>query len=191
MHELRDLFTIYSRTPCHTHDLLGCGCSAINVYDSQRSLGLPGSDSDSEIETGWVVASQLKPVKLEKTVSFHEFLIRLATKLTPLLKYIKKKKAELASLAQWAHVNCMLPSAREKIHDDILRRLIPVQEVIQHNDTTSPDPPKSRVEKLLAAVDSTAIFDTDDLEEPEAWDMRNVKGGQLTYIFERKSDSKL
>jgi hypothetical protein len=31
----------------------------------------------------------------------------------------------------------MLPSAREEIHDDILRRLIPVQEAIQHNDTIS------------------------------------------------------
>jgi hypothetical protein len=71
--KLRDLFTIYSRTPCHTHDLLGCTCSSDNT---QSSVGWPSevdpqdSDSDSDVQMGWVVASQVKPVKLEKTVSF-------------------------------------------------------------------------------------------------------------------------
>lgn len=88
----------------------------------------------------------------------------------------------------------MLPSARGKIHDDILRRLVPVQdsEAIQHEDMESqPDSRKSRAEKLLAAVDSSTLFDKDDLEDTDTWDMEDVPGGQLTYVFERKSNSTL
>lgn len=140
-----------------------------------------------------MVASQIKPAKLEKAVSFQEFHTLLTPSLLPppfCPQYIKKKKAELASLDEWTHVNCMLPSARGKIHDDVLRSLIPIQAVTQHKDMAPQlDSPKSRVEKLLAAVDSSALVDADGLEETESWDMRHVRGGQLTYVFERKSNS--
>ncbi|KAF8518738.1 SNF2 family N-terminal domain-containing protein [Gautieria morchelliformis] len=173
--ELRNLFTIYSRTPCHTHDLLGCQCSAASAIGSTSGLNTPdlALDSDSDVETGWVVASQVKAANLGKA-------------------YVKKKKAELASLDEWTHVNCMIPSARGKIHDDILRKLVPIQEVTQLEETAShPTPPKSRAEMLLAAVDSPTLFETDDLYDPELCSMEDVPGGQLTYLFERKSDSTL
>ena len=112
-----------------------------------------------------------------------------ATHTSLLVQYINKTKAELASLGEWLHINCMLPSDRAKIHDDILRGLIPIQELIEDRGSVPlPEPPKSRVEKLLAAVDSTLI-ETDEPEETDSWNMENTPGGQLTYVFERKSDS--
>lgn len=86
----------------------------------------------------------------------------------------------------------MLPAARGKIHDDILRRLVPIQEVVQHEDAESQsNPPKSRAEKLLEAVDSSTFFDKGDLDDTDSWDMEGVPGGQITYVFERRSDSTL
>ncbi|KAF8588695.1 hypothetical protein K439DRAFT_582988 [Ramaria rubella] len=172
--ELRDLFTIYSHTPCHTHDLLGCNCSttAKNVKGTghnSNEADTSDSGSESEVETGWVIASQVKPRKLEKA-------------------HAKKRKAELASLDEWTHVNCMLPLARDKIHDDILRKLIPVQEIEQDKVASQLGPFKSRAERILAIVDSAGILDA-DIDETGELEMRDIPGGQMTYIFEKRSDS--
>lgn len=67
--KLRDLFTVYTRTPCHTHDLLGCRCSVVSAHDSRCDLNTANSDSDSEFETGWMIASHVKAEILGKAVS--------------------------------------------------------------------------------------------------------------------------
>ncbi|KAF8520381.1 SNF2 family N-terminal domain-containing protein [Hysterangium stoloniferum] len=176
--ELRDLFTIHTSTPCHTHDLLSCQCSKTrNTILSGDLTELGGHDhnhdSDSDAEMGWVVASQMKPAKLSNL-------------------YYKRKKAELASLDEWIHVNCLLPSAREKMHDDVLRQLIaaPLPDVAETDPKMESITPKSRVEMLLAAVDSASIFDDDEVNNLALGrDMNEVAGGQVTYIFEKKSEA--
>jgi len=71
--KLRDLFTIYASTPCHTHDLLGCRCSSGNANrsaDRPNEVDMEDSDSDPDVQSGWVVASQVKLAKTDKAVSF-------------------------------------------------------------------------------------------------------------------------
>ena len=70
--ELRDLFTIHASTPCHTHDLLGCRCASGNAQrtvDETNEVDMQGSDSDFDVQTGWVVASQVKLANTDKAVS--------------------------------------------------------------------------------------------------------------------------
>ncbi|KIJ39853.1 hypothetical protein M422DRAFT_780869 [Sphaerobolus stellatus SS14] len=161
--DLRDLFNVHSRTPCHTHDLLGCICAGPAIVSQNKD-----EDSDSENPIGWMIASQVNSSQLDR-------------------KYAKKRKAELASLGEWTHINCMIASARSQIHDDILRKLIIPPGV--EKALTSDSQTQSRSQRLLEEFDS--LVDTDNLKDEEGADMSEVPGGRVTYVFEKRSDSSL
>lgn len=74
--QLRDLFTLYPHTSCHTHDLLACSCTALS--DSQNfqetntldEAEMEDDDEDQDEQQvsprGFMVASQIKAEALPK-----------------------------------------------------------------------------------------------------------------------------
>ncbi|KAL5523808.1 hypothetical protein ACEPAG_7981 [Sanghuangporus baumii] len=155
--ELRDLFTFHHRTSCHTHELIGCPC--VNVRESdidENGLILDEvlSEADSEEfdierrpqELGFRKASLHDPEELEKIDKV----------------FIRKKKAELASLGEWKHINCLDHIAKGKIIDEALQNVA----YIPHNSTSTPD-----------QVDVAAHSLPDD-----------VPGGSICFLFERSSE---
>lgn len=67
--QLRDIFRIHPNTPCHTHDLLECPCKQPNFVEnvvSRASSPNSGSDSDSDMDSGFVAASQVKPEQWDR-----------------------------------------------------------------------------------------------------------------------------
>nr|GAT57610.1 predicted protein [Mycena chlorophos] len=154
--ELRDIFRIHLDTPCNTHDLLACSCDGGVDWD----MDLDNAEGDSENTDderqprGFVNASQVQPSDLAKMDK----------------AYLRKKRQELASLSQWKHINCLLPSARRDIKDDILRSLVFVpdpQSEISH--------PHSQ---LLAALDA-AMASTISIDD--------LTGGSVSFVFQKSS----
>jgi DNA repair and recombination protein RAD54B len=91
---------------------------------------------------------------------------------------LQKKKAGLAALGEWTHINCLRSTARDDIQDDILRKLI------QSTDPTRKPSkqPKSRLDSLLSAIDLENIVAKD-----EVWTVRDVPGGTVSFLFEKTS----
>jgi DNA repair and recombination protein RAD54B len=95
-------------------------------------------------------------------------------------QYLKKKKAELAALGEWTHINCLRPDAGERVHDDILRSLLfrpssSHKQQVELVDGSS----KSRVLSLLDAVDLDNISRLEDLT------IKDVPGGTVSFLFEK------
>lgn len=95
------------------------------------------------------------------------------------VQYLKKKKAELASLGEWTHINCLRSDAGERVHDGILRsllfRLSSSQKQVDSVDGSS----KSRILSLLDAVD------LDNNSRPEDRTIKDVPGGTVSFLFEK------
>ncbi|EGN99526.1 hypothetical protein SERLA73DRAFT_72346 [Serpula lacrymans var. lacrymans S7.3] len=177
--DLRDIFRIHPNTACNTHDLLECPCGTSNkeVLTEVRNTidcsqaGDLGEDSGSEM--GFVTASQVKPEKLDKMDK----------------AYLRKKKAELAALGEWKHVNCLRSLARDDIRDDILRRLIYTLEPEDMDKNEEYIKQQTRLDSLLSAVD---IDNVTALEKETAeLTVRDVPGGTVSFLFEKTSTSKL
>jgi DNA repair and recombination protein RAD54B len=92
---------------------------------------------------------------------------------------LKKKKAELAALVEWTHINCLRQDAAERVQDDILRKLL-IQPSSSH-DRQVGNPSKSRLSSLLDAVDLDNIS---RLESPEVT-VKDVPGGTVSFLFEK------
>jgi len=170
--ELRDIFTIRPGTACHSHDLLDCPCDRIGTLRDEDPLSTADAavEDDSRVTddttSGFVAASQVKIVdspKLDKL-------------------YLKKKKAELASLGEWTHINCLRKDAGEHVHDDILRSLISLSSS-PHGQQLDPadGPSKSRILSLLNAVDLDNISRLEDLS------IQDVPGGTVSFLFEKRT----
>ncbi|OCH90260.1 hypothetical protein OBBRIDRAFT_731106 [Obba rivulosa] len=173
--DLRDIFTVYADTPCHTHDLLECPCEASDqsgtagMGDMQDQL-TDGDEygSDDDGPKNFVVASHLKADHTQK-------LDRA---------YRKQKKAQLAALGQWTHINCLKPGARSKIQDELLSDLL--------FDTGKEKPGsvvgRSRLATLFGAVDLENV-----LAESAANTLTvdQVPGGTISFLFERSSIPKI
>lgn len=141
---------------------------------------------DSEEEqstTGFVAASQVVVDDLIRP-DIAVRICELCKTRTPLiiLQYLKKKKAQLATLAEWRHIDCLNVAARDDIPDDILKKLF----------FTTPDPPKpatptphSRVAALLAAVDMSVVSAFSD----QSMSVCDVPGGTISFLFEKRSIS--
>ncbi|KAG6878549.1 hypothetical protein C0993_004448 [Termitomyces sp. T159_Od127] len=97
--------------------------------------------------------------------------------------YLQKKKAGLAALGEWKHINCLRPITKDDIQDDALRKLIDIHGPSTTNDTFVP---KSRVDTILDAI---------DLQNIAAWDKclttHDVPGGTISYIFQKSSTTTL
>jgi len=105
----------------------------------------------------------------------------------PDYQFTKKRKGELASLGEWTHINCMVASARSKIHDEILCKLIKPPKATEEADTAA----KTRAEKVLEDFDSQFLFDDEIPDDDQGVDMSEIPGGWITYLFEKRSDSSL
>lgn len=92
-------------------------------------------------------------------------------------QYLKKKKAELASLGEWSHINCLRQDAGERVHDDILRSLL-FRSSSSHKQQVDPvdGSSKSRILSLL---------DTVDLDDIEDLTIKDVPGGTVSFLFEK------
>ena len=95
-------------------------------------------------------------------------------------QYLKKKKAELASLGEWTHINCLRPDAGERVHDGILRRLL-IRSSSSHKQQVAPveGSSTSRILSLLDAVDM------DDISRLEDLTIKDVPGGTVSFLFEK------
>ncbi|KAI0940481.1 hypothetical protein AcW1_003665 [Taiwanofungus camphoratus] len=168
--DLRDIFTIHPHTACNTHDLLECSCCDFKESTVLSSLNDLGEELDDDNDTGggqtsFVVASQVKPEQIEK-------LDR---------SYIKQRKAQLAALGQWTHVNCLKRDARDRVQDEILADLLYTHEVQQKPAS----PKQSRLDTFLEAVDLENVLTAD--APPLTVD--RVPGGTVCFLFERSSKS--
>ena len=98
-------------------------------------------------------------------------------------QYLKKKKAELAALGEWTHINCLRPDAAERVHDDTLRKLL-FQSLSSHGRPEGQvgNSPKNRLSLLLDAVDLDNISrmgTSPDLT------VNDVPGGTVSFLFEK------
>ncbi|KAH9961299.1 P-loop containing nucleoside triphosphate hydrolase protein [Russula dissimulans] len=171
--ELRDIFTIYPDTACHSHDLLDCPCDRTGTWgdDDDTSISDPTLEDDCKIDvdapSGFIVASQVKIVDSPKADK----------------AYLKKKKAELAALGEWTHINCLQPDAGERVHDDILRGLVFKSSSSDKQQVDSVDgSSKSRISSLLNAVDLDNIARMGAIPEIT---VKDVPGGTVSFLFEK------
>lgn len=98
-------------------------------------------------------------------------------------QYLKKKKAELAALGEWTHINCLRPDAGERVHDDILRSLL-FQSSSSHGGQVDPvaNSSKSRISSLLEAVNLDNIS---RMEKGPVLTVKDVPGGTVSFLFEK------
>jgi DNA repair and recombination protein RAD54B len=94
-------------------------------------------------------------------------------------QYLEKKKAGLAALEEWKHVNCLAATARDDVRDDILRQLI----LIDASEDATRDTPTLRAESLLSAVDLDRLCAAVKVKSVD-----EVPGGTITFVFEKTVD---
>ena len=97
-------------------------------------------------------------------------------------QYLKKKQAGLAALGEWSHIDCLRPSARDDVRDDILRKL-----VFDFSNTSSVAPKtESRVDALLSAIDIDNPS-VDGAGGTSRLSVHDVPGGTVSFLFEKSS----
>ncbi|KAH9943433.1 P-loop containing nucleoside triphosphate hydrolase protein [Epithele typhae] len=155
--DLLDIFRIHPDTACNTHDLLDCPCGAsangaqyVDIADIDLDKELESIDNDDfeDISKGFTSASQLKDDDIKKMDR----------------AYLKQKRAQLASLGEWTHINCLLPGAVDRVDDDMLTHLI-----------CSPD----------RAQDGSAKTSLSAFGSAETLGRQDVPGGSVSFLFER------
>ncbi|KAI0344614.1 hypothetical protein BDW22DRAFT_1482814 [Trametopsis cervina] len=168
--DLRDIFTVHPDTACHTHDLLECPCetgstgyASLTPAESAGSAAASDPEISDDEEMGFVSASTVDPARLERMDQ----------------EYLKQKKAQLAALGQWKHVNCLKVRAREQIQDGILRMLVYVPPEEDEEGASANAPPTS----LLDAVDLDNLL----RETRPPLGITEVPGGSVSFLFERTS----
>ena len=135
------------------------------------------SDGEDDSEVKFVVASQVdagKATKMDKAVSRSQH-----APCFPLIyiQYLKRKKAALAALGQWNHINCLRPGAKNSIRDEILHHLLYTPGTTEQSQRTPP-PTGSRVLDALGR---------DNVLNERGYLPGNVPGGTLSFLFERGS----
>ncbi|KAJ7782862.1 P-loop containing nucleoside triphosphate hydrolase protein [Mycena metata] len=158
--DLRDIFRIHPDTVCNTHDLLECECDGSIVAPEQvtddASMDSDVEDGDPD-KKGFVNASQVQPEEINKMDK----------------AYLAKKRAGLAALGQWKHINCLLPTARDDIQDHILRKLVFLPESEKKASSG-----KSQ-SQLLAALDAAVAMAERTVSD--------LPGGSVSFLFEKSS----
>lgn len=170
---------MHANTACHTHDLLDCPCDREQVNEPANSICSDGSDSEEERPAKFISASQVRPGKADKAVSFTRFS-SIDEGFTS-RQYLKKQKAALAALGQWRHINCLKPGAKDLIKDDLLHRLLYTQDRAPMTFSTETRP---RASTLLEAVDLDNVL---AMPIDEADNLRDVPGGTLSFLFQKDS----
>lgn len=179
--QLRDIFRIDINTGCNTHDLIGCNCDGTRGDFESVPIRKTSPGSGKPLQRGFMSASS---VSIEDTAIDQEVsLMTCTTILRPtnvssLSQYLEKKKAELASLSEWKHINCLKTTAADEVKDDVLR-------VILHD--CGPKPKSfssiqgdSKMSRLLEAVDINNIGALD-----KVLSVTDVPGGTVSFLFEK------
>jgi DNA repair and recombination protein RAD54B len=96
-------------------------------------------------------------------------------------QYLQKKKAGLAALGEWTHINCLRPSVGTHIQDDILRKIVSIS-----TNGISSEAGNTQLETILSAVDIEAIRAMDKQRS-----VRDVPGGTISFLFEKCSKTVL
>ncbi|KAI1786543.1 P-loop containing nucleoside triphosphate hydrolase protein [Ganoderma leucocontextum] len=173
--DLLDIFTVHPHTACNTHDLLDCLCGAsqdrqeeradpVNIDELMEEAMNSSSDEDENPVKGFMSASQVKQTDINK-------LDRA---------YIKQKRAQLAALGEWTHINCLQPGAVDRVQDDLLTHLIYAPEA--DKDLEAAAPPQSLKDRLLEAADKIMASD-------EHLSRDKLPGGAVSFLFERCTKS--
>ena len=99
-------------------------------------------------------------------------------------QYLRQKKAQLAALGQWSHINCLRPNATERIQDAILHNLVHVPESDSHRNTEEANgTQQSRASALLEAVGLENVLRATRPPLP----VEALPGGSISFLFERTS----
>lgn len=101
------------------------------------------------------------------------------------MQYLQKKKASLAALGEWSHINCLKYPPEIHILDDILRNMVE----LSAPKTAIPierEGEGSRLDSLFDAMDVDRIRAMDGLKS-----IRDVPGGTISFLFEKLSQPKL
>jgi len=95
-------------------------------------------------------------------------------------QYLQKKKAGLAALGEWKHINCLKSSTNEYIRDDILMKL--AGQNIEVNDSLKSG--------LLSGIDEDAQpMATQFMDNSQP--IRDFPGGTISFLFEKCSKAEL
>ncbi|KAH9924448.1 P-loop containing nucleoside triphosphate hydrolase protein [Fomitopsis serialis] len=138
--DLQDIFTVYPHTACHTHDLL---------EPQWKERGESDGESDEEEQhMHFMAASQVKQEQVEK----------------PDKAYLKQKKAQLAALGEWTHINY-----------DILSQML-YTKPSQSKPTSAAS--QSRLERLFDAVDLEKVL-AESGPDPT---VDEVPGGTVSFL---------
>jgi DNA repair and recombination protein RAD54B len=101
-----------------------------------------------------------------------------------------RKKAQLASLGEWTHINALERSAREHVKDEVLASLLhkftPIEDE-EVSETMAESQTKSRLQNLLDVdAQKLSAMEIDSEKKPEL-SVRDVPGGTISFLFERLS----
>ncbi|KZT19708.1 hypothetical protein NEOLEDRAFT_936097 [Neolentinus lepideus HHB14362 ss-1] len=170
--ELRDIFRIHPNTGCQTHDLLECPCDpSTGAKPAEEGAATESSDEADEAterSSGFVVASQVNAEDINKADK----------------AYLQRKKAALAALGEWTHINCLQQPSTVNVHDRILRNMLYSPEEEDEDDNECVEP-KSRLEALFEAVDFDNVAALDKKQRTVF--PCDVPGGSISFLFERCS----
>jgi DNA repair and recombination protein RAD54B len=100
------------------------------------------------------------------------------------IQYLQKKKAGLAALSEWKHINCLKCSTGEYIQDDILRNL--AGQNVEVNDSSN-----SGLEKDGSRLDVLSGIDVHPQPINNSQSICNVPGGIISFLFEKSSKANL
>jgi DNA repair and recombination protein RAD54B len=93
---------------------------------------------------------------------------------------MEKKKAGLASLSEWKHINCLQPDANGSIQDDVLHAVLP--ECRSDFKPYEQRDGRSRTQNLLEAVDLENIQAMD-----KTYSVTDFPGGTVSFLFEKST----
>ncbi|TFK25490.1 RAD54B protein [Coprinopsis marcescibilis] len=162
--DLRDIFRINPNTSCNTHDLLDCTCNS-STGRSTVVAPVPRLE-DSKQRTaelkGFQSASSVLPEDLDSD-------------------YMEKKKAGLASLSEWKHIDCLHATAADLVFDDVIQGVLP--EASSKYTSYANTEGESRAERLLRATDISNIQEMD-----KTLTVADVPGGTISFIFEKSTE---
>lgn len=90
-------------------------------------------------------------------------------------QYLQRKKEGLAALGQWKHINTLQRAGQDEIYDEVLRELC-------HNYEANAE------ELAMSTTDLLTTIDLDNIEKmDESYSVKQVPGGTISFVFEKKS----
>ncbi|KAJ3788608.1 P-loop containing nucleoside triphosphate hydrolase protein [Lentinula aff. detonsa] len=152
--DLRDIFRVHPDTSSNTHDLLECLCEKEKEAEEDIS---DNNINYNKLENpkGFIAASQVNP---------QQEISKIDT------EYLEKKRANLVSLREWKHINCLKEGTDRDVKDDLLRQMLYVR-------------PKTGSTSAIGMKTEETL---NDVYPPNAL---SVPGGTISFLFERSSVS--